>query len=488
MNPKRRRSQSDLLLRALVVLLSTYSPSSANSDSWSANPSLSARFDSAYAVQTRNGHGQKFHNTLSAELLLDPTPNLQIVTRLRLNTEVLDNLDPGSFTDTSYAQGTAPLAPGQVTEFEYRELFLQLTHGPLRIRAGKQQIVWGEADGTKVLDVLNPQDFREFILPDFSESRIPLWALLFDVELGGDGLISSLPEGASLQLVFVPDPSVHQIPDIEDLGANPDAPYAPTSERFVPKTPTAFATAVNFQARQRTRKWSSSNFDAGARLTIPVGNVDAALYYIWRVDDFPVTAYGPASLVLSGSRLFLQVPVALEYRRHHMAGASASAAIGDWVIRSEFSYSFARDLSGTYRVPPSVIDDPDDQVDKSDDIAWVIGLDWFGTSQTLLSLQVFQNIVVQHNDAMLRRQFETSLTFFARRKFLDDRLSAELMLIQGVNDGDGIVRPRLEYEWTDNFSSWIAGDVFYGTRDGYYGQYDSNDRIVFGISLGWTSD
>jgi hypothetical protein len=171
-----------------------------------------------------------------------------------------------------------------------------------------------------------------------------------------------------------------------------------------------------------------------------------------------------------------------------MMGASASAAIEDWVIRSEFSYTFGRDISRIYIVPPSVINDPNDQVDKSDDIAWVVGLDWFGASQTLLSVQVFQSAILQHNSAMLRRKFETSLTFFARRKFLNDRLSAELMLIQGINDGDGLVRPRLEYEWSDNFSSWVAGDVFYGTRDGYYGQYDRNDRIVFGISLGWTSD
>ena len=42
---------------------------------------------------------------------------------------------------------------------------------------GRQQNVWGKADGLKVLDLVNPQDFRELILDDFDDSRIPLWAV-----------------------------------------------------------------------------------------------------------------------------------------------------------------------------------------------------------------------------------------------------------------------------------------------------------------------
>ncbi len=32
---------------------------------------------------------------------------------------------------------------------------------------GKQQVVWDKADVLKVLDVVNPQSFRELILEDF---------------------------------------------------------------------------------------------------------------------------------------------------------------------------------------------------------------------------------------------------------------------------------------------------------------------------------
>ena len=138
------------------------------------NPSLSLRFDSEFALQTRDGHGQKFDNNFFAELLLDPLPSLQLVARLRIKTEALDNLDPGPFSAKSYARGTRPARWGNVVEVEHREIFLQWTQGPLRVRGGKQQLIWGEAKGFQVLDVLNPLDFTEFILADTSQSRIPL--------------------------------------------------------------------------------------------------------------------------------------------------------------------------------------------------------------------------------------------------------------------------------------------------------------------------
>ncbi|WP_043772935.1 DUF1302 family protein [Algiphilus aromaticivorans] len=62
-------------------------------------------------------------------------------------------------------------------ELALRELYADIYLGPLYLRAGKQQIVWGKADGLKLLDQVNPQNFREFILADFEHSRIPQWSL-----------------------------------------------------------------------------------------------------------------------------------------------------------------------------------------------------------------------------------------------------------------------------------------------------------------------
>ncbi len=73
-------------------------------------------------------------------------------------------------------------------EAELRELHLdwrvRLGRARLDLRLGKQQVVWGQSFGLRVLDIVNPQDFREFILDDFDESRIPLWGVQVELPLG----------------------------------------------------------------------------------------------------------------------------------------------------------------------------------------------------------------------------------------------------------------------------------------------------------------
>ena len=65
------------------------------------------------------------------------------------------------------------------SQFDYfRELYLDSYFGSedqFSTRLGKQQIVWGTADGIKLLDIINPTDFRHFVQDPFEDSRIPVW-------------------------------------------------------------------------------------------------------------------------------------------------------------------------------------------------------------------------------------------------------------------------------------------------------------------------
>lgn len=63
-----------------------------------------------------------------------------------------------------------------------RELYLDTRSGPIQWRVGKQQTVWGTADGMKLLDILNPTDFREFVQNTMEDSRIPVWMIKAGIE------------------------------------------------------------------------------------------------------------------------------------------------------------------------------------------------------------------------------------------------------------------------------------------------------------------
>jgi hypothetical protein len=55
------------------------------------------------------------------------------------------------------------------------ELYIDTEANGWFMRIGKQQQVWGTADGIKLLDIINPTDYREWAQGDIEESRIPVW-------------------------------------------------------------------------------------------------------------------------------------------------------------------------------------------------------------------------------------------------------------------------------------------------------------------------
>ena len=64
------------------------------------------------------------------------------------------------------------------TQNDYlRELYVDTSLAGWDMRLGKQQVVWGTADGIKLLDIINPTDFRELNQNAFEDSRIPVWMI-----------------------------------------------------------------------------------------------------------------------------------------------------------------------------------------------------------------------------------------------------------------------------------------------------------------------
>ena len=77
-----------------------------------------------------------------------------------------------------------------------RELYVDTTAGEedeISLRLGKQQVVWGTADGMKLLDIINPTDYREMAQNAMDESRIPVWMINAETDL---------EDGSNLQVVI----------------------------------------------------------------------------------------------------------------------------------------------------------------------------------------------------------------------------------------------------------------------------------------------
>jgi hypothetical protein len=341
---------------------------------------------------------------------------------------------------------------GDRTELELRELHVRAELGRTAVSVGKQQIVWGQADGLKVLDVVNPQDFREFILDDFERSRIPLWSTAVETPIGG----------ATLQLIWVPDHSYHHFPP-------PGSPFDLTARTLPASLPDGVRVEVHPIERPH-RVFRDS--DVGGRLSTFWKGWDLTANYLYHYDDRPVLT-GSISLASDGPHLMLTP----RYERAHLVGGSFSNAFGPLTVRGELAMLVKRAFRRDELESPGPV--------RASELDWVIGFDWLGIRETLLSLQVFQTLATNESTPLAPGQTGTTLSLLVRREWLNDRLTADTMWLHGVTLGDGVVRPRLGYELGNDIRLWIGADVFYGNAAGVFGEFGERDRILLGVGFGF---
>lgn len=421
-------------------------------DRWRRAAEVSALVELESALGTRYGRFQKSELLISPELELKLGPDSVLTVTGRFRTDIEDRLEPGARTQYKRSDFNRRETFGDRTDFELRELVLETTLGDTYLTLGKQQLVWGQADGLKVLDVVNPQDFREFILDGFDDSRIPLWAVNVEIPI----------RDVVLQLIWIPDPTYHEIPWLEGT-------YAFISPALIPEAPPGVT--VNIESPDSPDDMVADS-DIGLRLSTFWKGWDLTLNYFYHYHDEPVL-YQQLSLVAPVPT----VTIKPRYRRSHLIGGTFSNAFGDLTLRGEVGLALERHLSTTN------VSDADGVV-KTDELAGVLGLDWFGYSETLISLQIFQNWVTRHGDDVIRKEFDINVTLLIQRDFLNKRWQTEFFWLHNANDGDGLIRPKLSHDFQTSLKVWIGADIFYGDRDGLFGQYQRNDRIVVGCEWG----
>jgi Protein of unknown function (DUF1302) len=331
-------------------------------------------------------------------------------------------------------------------------------------RIGKQQVVWGEADGLKLLDVINPQDFREFILDDFDDSRIPLWMLNAQINTSDSGI---------LQLLLIPDTSTHAL-------AESNSTYQFTSPMLVPDITAESLSALGISELVNHKEKKAKSGDIGLRysdfISLQDSSWDITLNYLHHYIDSPVV-----SSTINNDQLIID----FQYETSHLIGGSASTVLGDISLRTEIAYETDRyqrsenTLKGINVVIPSIV--------KGDLLSSVIGLDFQGLSDHFISMQWYRQTLLLNEDKLqqaIADRDEDRLTLLWETKFLNETLTTRWQHIHGVNHGDGVLRPKVTYNWQSNIDIYLGADYFYGKTEDFFGQFNKTDRIVAGFSIG----
>ena len=296
--------------------------------------------------------------------------------------------------------------PNEDIKLGLRQAYLDIYFDSADIRIGKQQIIWGKADGVFITDVISPKDLSEFLLPDFDEIRMGITAFKGDYYIGDN----------TFEFVWVPVFTPTKSPEEGSIwSVEPPFPVQP-----------------EFDYSQEKVEDKLENSEIFAKYSALTSKIDFEFMagYMW--DDNPTMhaekLFNPENHSLQG------LIITPKHHRLSLAGGSFSTTLGAFVLRGEGAY-----YSGKYfnSADLALIDGT---VEKSY-LHYLLGLD-YTLWDIHLSGQFIQQAILDYEEGIENDEFENTVTFLANRTFLRETLAIEMFSYFGINNSDALLRPR----------------------------------------------
>jgi hypothetical protein len=322
-----------------------------------------------------------------------------------------------------------------------RELYLDLYFTNFDLRIGKQQVVWGKADGVFITDIVSPLNLTEFLLPDFDEIRTGVIATKLDYYIGN----------STFEVIWMPIITPTETPSESSIWyTTPDFPITPS-----------------FDYSKEYIDPSLENSEVFVKYSTMTSKIDFEIMGAYTWDDYPTMhiqkTINPATMQLTG------ISVTPEHHRLSVGGGSFSTEIKGVILRGEAAY-----YSGKY----FQTEDPFqvDAIVQKDYLHYLAGLD-FIIGGVNLSTQFIQQTIFNYDKNIVDEEVDNTMTFMARYDLLRETLHLELFSYIGLTSNDALIRPKISYDFDDSFSILLGSNIFIGDSDGRFGQYSNNSMI-----------
>ena len=163
------------------------------------------------------------------------------------------------------------------SELKLREAFVDFLLPPFTLRLGRQQIVWGETDNFRALDVINPLDLSwHWSREAWEDIRIPLWMARGIYDIGKLGPF----EESFVELIWIPTDFRRN-----KIETNPRRPWAFTGAGLVEVPNSAFVgdqlLGLDIAVRDRIPGNKLKNGQGGFRFKALWGDIDFSLNYFY---------------------------------------------------------------------------------------------------------------------------------------------------------------------------------------------------------------
>ncbi len=328
-------------------------------------------------------------------------------------------------------------------EIGLREAYLDIYFNSMDVRIGKQQIIWGKADGVFITDIVSPKDLTEFLLRDFDEIRMGVTGVKTDYYLG-DNTVEVVWLPAFIPTKFPPQGSIWF---------------------RMPPFPVPLSHVTIDRSREKVTP-SLDNSEVFAKFSALTGWVDFEVMGAYAWDDDPTLhvykKIDPVTHRLAGLTVYP------EHHRLSIAGGSFSTTLGPFVLRGEGAYYHGKYFNS--RDPKLT-----DGTVKKNYVHYLLGLD-----DTIFdvhtSVQFIQQVILDYNSYLKNDRYQNMATFLASRTFLNETLALSFFMYYDFNNQASLIRPKVTYSLADGFDVLLGANIFTGT-EGMFGQYHDNDMI-----------
>ncbi|MCF7824662.1 MAG: hypothetical protein K9N35_10880 [Candidatus Marinimicrobia bacterium] len=343
-----------------------------------------------------------------------------------------------------------------------REAYLDIYFDNMDLRLGKQQIIWGKADGVFITDIISPKDLSEFLLRDFEEIRMGITALKANYYIGNSGL----------ELVWAPAFTATQLAEETSLWGR-----SPEFESPIP----GVSPTLSYDYSQKVVPASLENSETFAKFSAVSSFIDYEFMGGYVYDDDPTMHVKVDMSVDDNGTPQPKLTLTPQHHRLSLMGGSTSMDIMGYVVRSEIAYYSGKNFQANerFQVGTMVMTLPAG-LEEKDYLHYLVGLD-FSLGSTKVSTQFIQEYIVDYDESIVQEEASNMATFLINRMFLNDLLTVQLFSYYDIVNEDALVRPTVAYDLADGFEILAGANIFLpGIKNdylAYFGYYDENDML-----------
>ena len=303
------------------------------------------------------------------------------------------------------------------------------------IRLGRQIVRWGKTDQVSPVDNLNPQDMREFFIPDLEDRKIPNWMARTRIFPGDAGPLSAI----ALEAVFVPFFKENEF----DWSGNTWALLGveDTGLRIEEEDPKGL-----------------ENSDYGLRAAATVAGWDLAASWLQTTEKSPTLSLDPVHP--KGPTLNAN------YGRQNIYGFEFETTLDKFGFRGEAAY-FDRQNFNTEDFDPAT----------SPMSHWILGLDYIGKADWYANVQFSHQHVFEYDDDILfLRRDNFYVNGELNKEFWRGNLMLKLSYAVDLHDGSSFLTPEAILTYYRNLELSLGTNLFFGPKDTLFGRYRDNDQ------------